>query len=643
MFVMAGISFLTAVYVILTYGQPCTHSDSAIDFRFFNSVKASKQLYPDTWTTANGEVYTFNILPLTLVMNFLVKNAALSRALASAVFYAITCLGFIWLFRRCFKNQGWAIAMPLFSVYLCSDIARDMDLIQAAYNAPAIAVTVCAGLFFIILIETENTVKNMVFHSILLFIMLTGGIRYVAEYVLPLVMALPVVIFIINREQDRKYKVDAVKKSTLLLIVPSALGYLLYQYICHTHNMNFGDNSTPQIGFSLQIIGENISATCENIAIAFGYDTGRNPLVNGCIIVIAILICVVLPAFQIIKIKSLGKKEQCYIIFGLAHNLVLTGAILLCDKTEERYILSCIFVCIIISSSYLYSFIKDKNRRLGYTALAAFVLVSGFLSVKLFKVADNWKDRMAARQDICQQLLAHNVSKGYGTYWVGYPNEVYSNGRIKFGAFRIGGASLRKFVAQVDDDAFEKAEGRCCLMFTEEEYTDQINLYGVDPAVRMVGAPSESFIIENPYLQDFIESSKIIVYVYEEDICDRLTDGLTDGILTPRELDFNYVGEWSEDKIVLANGGIIHGPYITIAPGHYKVSVKGSNLEVCEFSIKSEEVQQYIEYNVESVAEDTAVIDLNIKKYVNDIQFYVINSTDEAAEFYRVEVQEKKD
>ena len=169
----------------------------------------------------------------------------------------------------------------------------------------------------------------------------------------------------------------------------------------------------------------------------------------------------------------------------------------------------------------------------------------------------------------------------------------------------------------MDDHVYEKTSGKSCLVLTKEE-NDALNLEynNNDNIERIVGKKYEQFILNDVYLfnhyTDEYYTDDLIAYVFDEDISERILDGTDDGLLIPREMDFNDLGERQEDKIYLTLGGVIHGPYANIDKGHYHVTIEGENLSICGAAVMSEQAQENIIYTVESINDKTIEIDLTI-------------------------------
>ena len=237
-------------------------------------------------------------------------------------------------------------------------------------------------------------------------------------------------------------------------------------------------------------------------------------------------------------------------------------------------------------------------------------------------------------------MLSRGISKAYGSFWNIYPLQVYSNNEIISGAVNIYPRKLEKWYWLVDNSAFERVEGKSCVILSEEE-----NEEGSSSAYVQCGVPVDIFTIKDVYLwrnytHEYYKTD-LIVYMYDEDVADTLTDGLKDGILTVSDMDFNWIGRLNSDSIVLGNGGIIHGPYSEIAKGNYRVTIEGDSLTNCQTWIISESNPENISFSVDSLTDNVIEIELSVINYVNDLQVVLYNDTDEEAKFYQIRVESR--
>lgn len=639
--IICVIAVLSALYTCLTYGQVCMDSDTAINYRYYKGMKLTGSIYPKTWNAANGEICSFDRLPVNVLMLALIKNPIIATALTSAISFLLVCLSMIWLSEKFFDNKSWVVAIPILAVYMSGKVSRDMFLFQSGYCFTLIAIIFAAGLFLKISTSDDKAnIKDIIAHCLMLFLMMVGGIRYAIEFILPL--AATVFVYCVYRAIHKEKTAKIVKKSGALLIVPAALGYILYRVICSTHNMNFGTNSNPTIRLDFEYIASNFSKTINNVLSLFGYSIYNRTIVNIAIVVVAGLICVVIPVMQLIQYKDMTQNELNFFVFGFMHNAELLLAIIVGGLTEERYLLSSIGILVVVSANYIYKVIGNiKFKAIKYALIALHLLFTLFLCRDLLKLTKDWQDKFEAKQEISQQLIDNGITKAYATYWMGYTNELYSKGKLTVGGVDISQGSFKKQYSNCDDSAYYKKNGKSCLFLSEEEVAQLISSLGDNFADRTVGEPVDVLTFEGPYLQELYGTEKIYAYVYDEDICDKLTDGLRDGKLIPTEMDYNMVGSRTDESIYLTQGGMVHGPYARISPGSYLVNIEGKDIKNCKTDVVSFNNPDAIEFEVTSQTEDEITIDLEISNYVDDIQFYLINEEDITVEFHDIIIDEK--
>ena len=200
---------------------------------------------------------------------------------------------------------------------------------------------------------------------------------------------------------------------------------------------------------------------------------------------------------------------------------------------------------------------------------------------------------------------------------------------------------MEKNYCLVDLKAFEPQAKRSCVLFTKwenEQFNSAVHI--------LLGPEAETFTINDTYVYDndknLYYKTDLVVYVYNEDVGDKLTDGISDGYCPVNEMQFNWVGTMDENTMYLENGGYVHGPYSTISKGHYNVKIEGKNLSGCDCAIVSENAQENINSTVLNVTDEYIEMDLTISKRVNDIQFCLLNTKDETVEFKDVVINKQK-
>lgn len=635
---IALVSFLSVIYTTLTYGRVVINSDVSLVSRFYDAMRSTGSIYPNSWNAVNGEIYAFTRLPVNVLMLAVIKDRALAIVISNCLIFTVSLLGVVWLTKRFFGTDAWLVFVPFFSVFLCGNEARGMIFLHGAYCGFIIIFTFVFGLFWTGVIDNKSSKVVIVLHSVILFLMILGGKRHVAEYLLPTIATLIIYLLFINRSRNDKLLV--IRNSALKLLIPAILGYLLYILVCSSHNMNFGDNSNPSLSGGLQHIVGNIGVIFINLFTLFGYSEERRLIINVVAISVSLLACVIFPVLQAIEFKKLNEKEKIYFVFTIMHNAELLIVILLGNMLQPRYLLSSVFLLLIVSANYFYKKLMVLNNIwIQNITVIIFLLVTAYFCRDVLKLTYGWQDKYYAEKDLAQQLVDNGITKGYSSFWLGYPNEVYSNGELTFGGVDIADASFMKQYSNCDNSCYEYKDGKCCLILSAEEYETLVGLHGMSFMNTFVGEPIDVLAFSSPYYKDLYKTGGLVVYIFENDICDRLSDGLKDGVLTPREMTFNMVGTWSEDKIEIAKDGILHGPYKKIAPGKYQVKYFGENLDKGEVDIMSEASPDSIEYTIVSQKKDEIEIELFVDKYVDDVQFYLTNNSKEVISFNRIKIK----
>ncbi len=640
--IMCLIAVLSLIYTSLTYGQVRLDSDTEMTYRFWNSMKSARSFFPKSWNFANGELYIVSRFPLNILLFYVFDNPLHAIIATSAITALVVCISLLWLSECVFENKAWAIIVTMYCLYLCSENARDMIMFQASYNTVLIFICILVGLFIKIMSSSSLTAsrRNVIVFSICLYLVMMMGTRYLAEFILPALATL-VVILVFEKLCLKNDSYNLTRKLFILISVPPLLGYLSYRLICSTHNMVFGTTSNPTLRFNLEYLLYNVEKTINNIVCIFGYSVYNRNVVNWVTFVVAALLIIIIPVAQIIEYKNLTKKEATFLVFCFMHNAEMFLVIVLSGLLEERYLLSSVFLSLIISGNYIYKLLIKLNKLHSIPLLLGYVLFTAFLCRDLIKLTNSWQEKLDVRTNIANELVEKGVTKGYATYWMGYPFEVYSKGEITIGGVDFTQGSFVKQYSNNDCKVFDYKEGRSCIILSEEEALQMKDNLGDNYIDRMVEEPCDVIELESPEYKELYNTSKLIIFIFDEDVCEKLSDGILDGILTPREMDYNKIGSRTDEAIYLTNGGMVHGPYATIAPGEYYVTISGTYLNDCTSEIVSFSNPDVIKYTVDSQSNEEICMTLTVKKYVDDIQFYLTNLGNETVEFHGVNIQEK--
>ena len=636
--ICSAVAVICAIYAALTYGQGVIHSDSAVTNRLFYSMKASGGFYPKTWNFYNYELYAFTVQNIGAYIQFIINNTIAARVITSALLLLLACYSLVWFSKNILGDISYVVTLPVIFIFMSDVNYRDMFLYQADYVIQVLVLTLCYGMADRIIIKQEKSLKYIIIHSILLFLLMLGGMRYGAEYVLPFSSMVGANWLYHLFKKENKTVIALTKRYLLLFGVPTAVGLLLYKIVCHSRASHILGNQvgTLDLDFSIKSIAMNTHITIFNVLKVFGYTPSGLLIKNVFAIILAVVLFFVLPVVQLIDVKKLKEEELNYTIFALAHNAVLIGVIILGAKTYERYLFTSIFAAVIVSANCLNRRLLKNTGIIKYILGALFICLTLFYSIELIRDTSNWKQIVAKQEEACQFLLDKGVNKVYASYWIAYPYEIYSNNKIKAGAIDLKNKVLHKNYILTDDGSFNTDKGKSAIVMTEDEANQFISAMH-----STVGKNYKRYIIKDAIVsnnENYIKSN-VIAYIFNEDVGDKLTDGFRDGRLDIKEMEYNDPVIKKKNLLILPNNGLVHGPYSFLEQGHYSLRIEGKGLLGSNCAITSEIAQDSISYTITAREDDHVDIDLVLVGGIEDLQVCLSNLTpDKAVNFYDVKV-----
>lgn len=630
------LSVLIALYTTITLGQALIHTDSTTGNMYCKSVLSTGSLFPKTWNFNNADIQAFGIITLSALFHSLINNTIIARVIASAVCLCIAIASIYWISKDVFKNNAYIISIPLLLVILNGTTYRDEIFFQAAYTPYIVTLTFCFCLIYRIFFSEDYSCFHVIVLGCLLCVFMLRGLRDIAEFVLPTIITIVIDRLLTYKEEKKiSIKKDLIK-ITLCLVLPVLLGILWYKYIYYTRFTHMHPTTTSQISLNLSTIsevGNGLKQIFMNLFSIFGVLDASSLIKKTLLVALALLVFWVFPILQLSLYRTLDRAEKTYTIFGLIHNIILLSAILLGGKLYERYLLSSVFVAVIISSNYL-SMLLEKKMKMANVISLILIILALFNITNMYKKTVGWRDMVAEQKEVCQQLIDAGITKVYGSYWLAYPQEMYSNNKLTAGGVSITERGMEKYYRLVDDSAFEKKEGKSCVILRE----DEAELYP-HALYNSCGQWDDDFVIKDAWVSDNAEywKSDLIVYVYNEDIGNRLSDGFRDGIIDIKEMSFNWYGTMTDEYILLEENGLIHGPLSYLSAGQYSMRIVGEDLVGCDCSVISDNTPNNVVYVIKDIQENYIDIDVTVKAGVEDLQVYVGNFVpNKQAKFYEI-------
>lgn len=617
---LSAVCIITAVYSILTYGQAVLDSDTAMVSLLNKCRLEHGKMFPESWYYANGDVaqlYGVNAYTTTLPFMLLLKNQSLARMLGSVMLLLVIIYGLYYFSKKVFEDNSWTLMVSFVCVFIIGQL--HITLFQGAYIGSVFLMCLIIALVYEGLVRKKKL--PWVFFFILSTLGFTGSLRFFAENAIPLLCA---IIFLMLIYQDEKGEISWKNRKKELIIsgglylLSLLIGQGIYRWLVSFSNANNSSNNAIMFVESLEKCYPNLITYLTNLYACFGYGGGVSlvsfrGLINLLSLGVCTVVCFIIPVLQAKRIKEESAGVQFFFVFGVIHNTVLMiiNVFTVLIDYPPRYVLSSVFVWVIISCRYAYTYwFKGKNVTARiWTAIMTIAVI--MQCSHMVSLSDGWQTNLAAKKSLNQMITEHGLTKGYATYWNAYSNEIYSDFNISYGGIEITDRGFLKYYWLVDSDVFLPTAKTSFLMLSEGE-----NQGTADRIVNQFGSPFGE-----------LERDGYHVYLFDYDIGSKLKEK------NRYMLDEFYANEAvirEEEQLRIGEGGIVFGPAVFIESGEYEVCFVGDNLNSCGYDIHSNMAQNGICYTEEFKSEHEIRVRLSIQYNIGDIEFRTWNdSSDE--------------
>ncbi len=628
--VVCYLAIAVALYSTLTYGQIRMHSDTATAVALLEAQKESKSFFPDNWCYVNDELWILGMNFWTLPFYVILKSMVRARVLGTALVLVVTIGIVIFHSKKYWKDNSWIVSIPI--ILLCLregtdfldetflNSVADNILYQGAYISQLIwlLLSTLLGYWFF---TKKGKVKVFagLSYSVLTILLCMGGIRQLAECVIPILGAVLIQFYIENKESvpDGKLfrKAGAILASCLFFIVPALIGEVIYKYLISKHYLSTLVRS-PQFADSVKECWNNSVLAFTNCYRAFGYSPNVElfsiqGVRNALSAIVCTLIIFIIPILQMKKISKESKEVKGFYTFSALHNLIMLLMVIWCGYTTPRYLLSSFFLCIVISSRYIWKYwLNEWNLQSlcwGTMISATTIVMGGFILV----LSRGWTHSLQTKLEFIQVLELCGTTKGYATYWNAYNNDVYSDMTLDISAVNISASNIEPYKWLVDSGKFCEDSPNSFLMLTEEE-----NAIIEEQLESICGTPINYFLVEGMH-----------VYVYDHDIM-KYKNGALDGVLYPLEMRVNESCNVDEVTVQVCKEGIVTCPALDMIPGDYIVEVRGENLDAAEYNVYSY-LNEDLSWEEISRTDDTIQVYVHNSYRGADIKVDIVNHTDQ--------------
>lgn len=577
------IVIVIVLYSIVTYGQTVINSDVATGSLQPLAQRTYGSTFPRSWVCANGDIWILGFSTFTFPFSAILENQPLARMLGSAAISIAVMVMIAFFIKKSLKSKAYPITIVMWFLLLFG--SYEMILYQAAYTSSVLNMLLYLTCLYLLFFDSCRISKKC---AILIWIICnivvfaTSSMRWGAELLIPCVLSFVIHDYFNTRNNKRiiwKTEIGAECKKLIKIIVPALAGIFVYKILCGYCTVRNTSNNSAVFVADLEQLRNNFQFVIWNWLDCFGYKGGAKAasidgIRNLFSICLCLLICVIVPVLQAKKIKEESREFQFIFIFSLIHNFEMFFIGVAFGKLFSYYLLTSVFMFIVISSCYIYKYFICQNdwKKIVWTVGYSVILVIYGLALLLHSV--NWTDTLNKKIEFNNIIKSHNVNKGYAQFWNAYENSVYSNFDISYGAVNFYDVRLEAYPWLVDSNVFRPEDKNTFLIMTEEE------LELVGPNLEIIcGTPLESFLLDDKW-----------IYIFDHDIAADFRNDFEDGILKPNEIRTEGTVEVTHDNVTIIGDGSCFA-YILFEPGEYEIKFVGENMYNLEYYLDVENLK----------------------------------------------------
>lgn len=511
--VICMLSIIVTIYSMLTYSQANISSDEAMQSFLMRTILEKRSLFPKEWAYAMGDIWVISTHTFILPFIFL-KNQILARVLGNVLLFLVTLWGIYYHDKKMFKNNSYLISIPLFLVFLNGNQAIITMRIDGMYTIYMLFIVILLTKVILIYKKVINNEKEKYYFLqllsfiFLIFLLTITGIRMIAYFIIPLCLTF---FFFYYTEVKNKENFKIIKNKTLkylklisIIIIPSILGVLIHIWIVKTHITNNKANSLIFIK-EFKDIRLNLFWYIDSILENFGFRFSAklislNGIKNIISVSFSLIVMLVIPIFQIRKLRNETLETRLFCIFGFFHILILFIIIVFLGQTRRMiYTLTTIYICILISARYIMSYCINKKNINTKFIIFCFSICSLIQIEHSITLSKGWISKLENKKYISKQLLKHGLYKGYSGFWNAYSNNLYSNYKLKISGLIIREDAVIAYKWLNDISWFNEEKNiKTFLLLTEKE--NEILKHRLEI---QFGSPIDKFMIDKYYVYVF--------------------------------------------------------------------------------------------------------------------------------------------
>ena len=629
---IASFAFLCAAFFSLTMGQASIHSDTATSSILARAVYRQHSFIPRTWTYAHMDVWTITIGLFVLPFPAIIPDQSVARMIGTVFSFLIGSLSIVYACKKGWKNDAWGIIIPVILLFMTGQL--DIQYMQAGYTSYITEIPFATLMIYLITQKTEKK-RYYVFYSIFLFVYCMGGIRQVAEHVIPVWLASMLLVWsrIRNEEKiDLKENIKECFRRSIWIAIPAVAGLAAYASVLLTHNVTgIPKGSGMQLPDSMGDIISILISIISGIYSTMGYQGGTSLFsVEGISSIVSMVMCsivvFIVPVLQAMKLKDEDEFTRFFFFFTVVHNIIMIFmSIFFGYYTTSYYMVTSIYACMILSGRYIYvSWIKQKSIA-RYAWFALFIIAIFIQGVSLISKTSGWKEKLAEAEALPQELASMGLTKGYADYWNAYNNEVYSDFKTLYCGIEISDANVRPYYFLNDSSIYEPSEGKSFILLEESDFNR------IDMMEEKFGKAEQ-----------ILDRGKYKVLIFDHDIAMDMRNVLDDNVIEYSEflpvVPYDEL-KYTDDAVVLKSGQQVNSEFVPLNAGTYILECDVDRPENMSVAV----VSRTHRWGAVSLTEIEAVegkrrFELILKNDQPLMEFRVVNNGTESLSVYNISV-----
>ena len=493
---------------------------------------------------------------------YLFDSWHLVRVFAAFSMYLLLLLVYFWLSHVCHFRKYFAITAAVLFIPISIDYYD--FILKGAYYFPVIT----TSLFTLVLAELylklsgKKAIALLVFSFLFSLVTGLGGLRQPFITYIPLLLASGVMLIPgIKRPQSERWFVFSA-----VSLIGSLIGWVINAKVL-AGIYHFDTWST--VTFS-ELSAQRVIEIINSFIISLGYTTGTlfsGSLLNNAVCGLWVLITIISIWYALKNHEKVSPEYVRLAVFTISsYFFYIVFYSFTTMYHRPRYNIP--IICLSFPLAALYMVHVNWKKAVSAALLTALVLLTAVRGLNFYAANWNYDPNVELRR-IAKVLVSEGYENGYATFWYANNMTEFSNGRLDVWSL-IDGTNDIGITLVTDIDETKP--------WLQKVVHDTTHPVGKTYLFFTAGENRNNNWKEQLVNADIIYSSDhYVVYGFEDYY--HMIDILYPGY------DFVFEeGQWvengqdTEGRRELYAGGLSYGPYLTLWPGKYELTIRGSGL-----------------------------------------------------------------